>query len=284
MADTDADRRSVPVFLHVLIFPVKTEILFLILAQNVFEAVPAVVISGLNNLVCAAEHPIADPSFLSKVHFAPFLANLRERQAIQRCPHIFGQKPLHDPFYENPVNRKESIAIHQVLGGIGRKNLVCIQAIGNMSGKFVIPASVQDVVHQVIHKGNDIPSLIGDKSLPRFRKFSAYILGGVGDEHGNDQLFQRRLDIRVTEVLLTELPEVFQQAVFFHLGQKLVICKLAVCQHDPDHFFKGTGAGAANGRQQPRDDVLFIEVLDFKVIEALCPFLVGKELDIYGRV
>ena len=85
-------------------------------------------------------------------------------------------------------------------------------------------------------------------------------------------------------MLLTELPEVFQQAVFFHLGQKLVICKLAVCQHDPDHFFKGTGAGAANSREKTRDNILFVEVFDFKVIETLCPFLVGKELDIYGRV
>src|SRR5699024_10485040 len=48
----------------------------------------------------------------------------------------------------------------------------------------------------------------------------------------------------------------------------------------PDYFFKGTGTGAANGREKPRDDVLFVEVFDFKVIEALCPLLVGKELDV----
>ena len=67
---------------------------------------------------------------------------------------------------------------------------------------------------------------------------------------------------------------------FLNLGQKLVICKLAVCQHDPDHFFKGTSTGAANGREKPRDDVLFVEVLYLKVIEALRPFFVGKELDV----
>ena len=149
-----------------------------------------------------------------------------------------------------------------------------------MGGQFIIPATVEDVVHQIVHKGNNIPSLIGDESLPRFRKFGLYILCRVSDEHGHYKLFQRRLDIRVAEVLLTELPEVFQQPVFLNLGQELIICKLAVCQHDPDHFFKGTGAGAANGREKPRDDVLFVEVFDFKVIEALRPLLVGKELDV----
>ena len=213
------------------------------------------------------------------MHFAPFITNLRNFQAVQRCPHVFGQKPLHDPFYENPVNRKESIAIHQVLGGIGRESLVCIQAIGNMSGKFVIPASVQDVVHQVVHKGNNIPGLIGDESLPRFRKFGLHILCRIGDEHSHDQLFQRRLDIRIAKMLLAEFPEIIQQPVFLYLGQEFIICKLAVCQHNPDHFFKGTGTGTANGRQKARDDVLFVEVFDFKVIETLRPLLVGKELD-----
>ena len=66
-----------------------------------------------------------------------------------------------------------------------------------MSGKLIIAPTVQDVVHQVVHKGDDIPSLIGDKSLPRLRKFSANTLGRVGDEHRYHQLFQRRFDIRV---------------------------------------------------------------------------------------
>ena len=138
-----------------------------------------------------------------------------------------------------------------------------------MSGKLIIAPTVQDVVHQVVHKGDDIPSLIGDKSLPRLRKFSANTLGRVGDEHRYHQLFQRRFDIRVAEMLLTKFPEVIQQTVFLHLGQELVAHKLSIRQHDPDHFFKRTGAGAANGRKETRDDVLFIEVFDFKVIEAL---------------
>lgn len=148
-----------------------------------------------------------------------------------------------------------------------------------MSGKLIIAPTVQDIVHQVVHKGDDIPGLIGEERLPRLREFTSYILGSVGNKHGHYQLFQRRFYIGIAKMLLAELPEIVQQAVFLHLRQEFVICKLAVCQHDPDHFFKGTGTGAANGREKPRDDVLFVEVFDFKVIEALRPLLVGKELD-----
>src|SRR5699024_7705980 len=84
----------------------------------------------------------------------------------------------------------------------------------------------------------------------------------------------------ITEMLLAELPEVIFQTVLFNFGKEFVVRKLSVRQHDPDHLFKGTGAGAANGRKKPRDNVLFVEVFDFKVIEALRPFLVGKELDV----
>ena len=149
-----------------------------------------------------------------------------------------------------------------------------------MSGKLIIAPTVQDVVHQVIHKGDDVSCFVGNKRLPRLRKPGLHILGRIGNEHRYHKLFQRRLDICIAEMLLAELPEIIQQTVFLYLGKELVVYKLAVCQHDPDYFFKGTGTGAANGREKPRDDVLFVEVFDFKVIEALCPLLVGKELDV----
>ena len=238
------------------------------------------IIPRLNNLIGAAEHLIAAPYFLPKVHLAPFIADLRDDQIVQSCTYILSHQARYNPIDEDLVNGKESIAVHQVLGRKVRKGFLDIQAESDMSGKLVIPSPVQNTVHQVVHKGDYISSLIRNKSLPRFRKFSSYILGSIGDEHGHDQFFQRRLDIRIAEMLLAELPEIIQQAVFLYFGQELVICKLAVRQYDPDYFFKGTGAGATNGRKETRDDVLFIEVLDFKVIEALCPFLVGKELDV----
>ena len=98
-----------------------------------------------------------------------------------------------------------------------------------MSGKLIIAPTVQDIVHQVVHKGDDIPGLIGEERLPRLREFASYIFGRVGDEHGHYELFQRRFDIRVAEMLLAELPEIVQQTVFLYFEQELVICKLAVC-------------------------------------------------------
>ena len=79
-----------------------------------------------------------------------------------------------------------------------------------MSGKLIIAPTVKDIVHQVIHKGNDIPGLIGEEHLPRLRKLASYIFSCVGDKHGHHQFFQCRLDIGIAEMLLAELPEIIQ--------------------------------------------------------------------------
>ena len=79
-----------------------------------------------------------------------------------------------------------------------------------MSGKLIIAPTVKDIVHQVIHKGDDIPGLIGEERLPRLREFASYIFGRVGNEHGHYQLFQRRLNICIAEMLFAELPEIIQ--------------------------------------------------------------------------
>ena len=94
------------------IFVVQPEVFLLILAQNLFEAVRATVIPRLNDLVGAVKHLIAAPGFFAKVHLAPLFTDLRDGQAVQCCPHILSQKPLHNPFYEDLVNGKESIAVH----------------------------------------------------------------------------------------------------------------------------------------------------------------------------
>ena len=94
------------------IFVVQPEVLLLILAQNLFEAVRATVISSLNDLIGAVKHLIAASGLFPKVQFAPLLADLRDGQAIQCRPHILSQKPLHNPFCEGLVNGKEGIAVH----------------------------------------------------------------------------------------------------------------------------------------------------------------------------
>ena len=192
------------------IFVVQPEVLLLILAQNLFETVRATVIPSLNDLIGAVKHLIAASRLFPKVHFAPLLADLRDGQAIQCCAHILGQKPLYNPLYEDLVDGEEGIAIHQVIRRIIGESFLDIQAGGNMSGKLIIAPTVQDVVHQVVHKGDDVSRLVGEERLPRLRKICVYILGGVGDEHGHHQLFQRRFDIGIAEMLLAELPEIIQ--------------------------------------------------------------------------
>ena len=135
---------------------------------------------------------------------------MRDSQAVKCCTHIFGQKAIHNPLDKDLVDGKEGIAVYQVIGRIIGEGFLDIQAGGHMSGKLIIPPTVQDVVHQVVHKGDDIPSLVGEERLPRLRKFTPYIFGSVGDKHGHYQLFQRWLDIGIAEMLLAELPEIIQ--------------------------------------------------------------------------
>ena len=59
---------------------IKPGVCFLILPQDVLEAVRAVIISGLNHLVCAAEHLIPAFCFRSEVHLASLLAELGDGQ------------------------------------------------------------------------------------------------------------------------------------------------------------------------------------------------------------
>ena len=88
----------------------------MILTQNVSKAVRATVISGLNDLVSATEHPIANSRFLPKVHLASLIADLRDGQSVQCCTYILGCQTTYNPVNEDLVNGKESIAVYQVIG------------------------------------------------------------------------------------------------------------------------------------------------------------------------
>ena len=94
---------------------IQPEVLFLIPAENVFEAVRAAIIPGLYEPESAVEHLIAPGSFAAKVHFAAFFADLRDGKIIQLCTNILGNQPFRDPPDHEPVDVQESIAVDQIL-------------------------------------------------------------------------------------------------------------------------------------------------------------------------
>ena len=83
---------------------VQLIVLFLVLMEDVFETVWAMIVSCLDDLIGAAKHLIASASLLSKVRFAPLFAYLGNSQAIQHCAHILGHQPLNDPLDEDLVD------------------------------------------------------------------------------------------------------------------------------------------------------------------------------------
>ena len=249
--------------------------------QDVLEAVRAVIISGLNHLVCAAEHLIPASGLFSEVHLASLLTELWDGQLVQLCTGVLGHQPLHKPFYEDLVNDSKGIAAHQIVRRVIGENRLCVQSRRDMSRQLIIPVAIQNVVHQVIHEGDDVTGLVGGKYFPRLRKLGWHILGCISNEHGHNQFFQRGFHIRISEVLLAQLPEVAQKPILLNLNQKFVIFQRTVGHHDPDDFLKGASPGAADSRQETGDDIFLVEVLDLQIVETLRSLLAGKELYVF---
>ena len=95
------------------------------------------------------------------MHLASLLAELGDGQFVQLCSGILSNQTLYKPFYEDLVDDSEGITAYQILRRVIGENRLCIQSSRNMSRQFIVPAAVQDVVHQVIHEGDDVSSLIG---------------------------------------------------------------------------------------------------------------------------
>ena len=182
---------------------VKPGVCFLILPQDVLEVVRAVIISGLNQLVCAAEHLVPTFSLLPKVHLTSLFTELGDGQIVQLCTGVLSHQPLHKPFNEDLVNDSKGIAVDQILWLVIGESRLSIQTRCNMSGKLIVPAAIQDVVHQIVHEGDDVSGLVGGKCLPRLRQLGRHILCRIGDKHGHNQLFKRGLHIRIAKMLLT---------------------------------------------------------------------------------
>ena len=149
-----------------------------------------------------------------------------------------------------------------------------------MIRKFIVLIPVEDAVHQAVEEGNDVACLVGDKGLPRCRQLRLHIAGGIGDEKGHQQPFQRGFYVRIAKMLLAQPPEGRQQIVLFKLLQVGIFRQAALSEHDPHHLLKGAGACFADGTEQSGEDVFLVEVLDLQIVEPLGAFFIGKELDV----
>ena len=150
-----------------------------------------------------------------------------------------------------------------------------------MKGKAIISVPVKDIIHHTVQERNDRSTFIRLKTLPCLGKFSVKISSGISNKHRHQQFFQSRFHIYITKILLAELPKIFQKIIFPHFFQKFIVCKIPVCQHHPDNFFKRAGPGSADGTEKTNQDIFLIKILYFKLIKSLSSIFMFEKLNMF---
>ena len=248
--------------------------------HNGFEALGAAVVCRLHHAVGTLQQLVGLVGLSAKVHLGTLFAHLRDGQLVELRPGILGKEPPHQPLDQHLIHRKEGIALHQIIGTAAGERLIDVQPLCHMIRKFIVLIPVENAVHQAVEEGNDVACLVGHKGLPRRRQLRLHIAGGIGDEKGHQQPFQRGFYVRIAKMLLAQPPEGRQQIVLFKLLQVDILRKTTLGEHDTHHLFKGAGACFADGAEQSGEDIFLVKVLDLQIVEPLGALFIGKELDV----
>ena len=178
-----------------------------ILFSDLFQLHGTAIAHGRNESAGAAQHPICSARLCAKVQFFAQFADRRDAFSLQSRMDVLLQQTIAQPTDENTVCIENRFAAEERFGRKRFKSGRNAQFCRDGSRKRVEAVAIQHAVHQIVQKGDDVPRLVGNKGRPCFGQRRLHRFCRVCNEHGDDELFKRRLFVMIPELLADKLPK-----------------------------------------------------------------------------
>ena len=214
------------------------------------------------------------------MHFGTDTTQIIDTVSVQFCQTVLCTKPTDNPAYQKYIYASKRVTVYQCIYFIFTQFFRHIQTICDILRQLIIFLTIQNIVHEVVKKCDNVSGFIGNKFLPAFWHFRIYIAVCIGHKHGNDQFLQVWCVHRKAKLLLTQLPEIALYIILCKFCQIFVVCQAILCNKYTYHFIKRIGSRPAYCTHNTCQNIFFIKILYLKVIETLQSVFVTKELDV----